>query len=85
MNPITRRANNLLESLKTPDNKGKSEVLDVRIYRYPETGEYIIGALDKDGKPSPAPKNAACADSLRAIAQLAEVFHQWDKLAPHRR
>jgi len=79
MNPVTRRANNLLASLKA--SKGKSEVLDVRIYRYPETGEYIIGALDEEGKPSSAPQNAGCADSLRATGQMAEVFHQWDKLA----
>jgi hypothetical protein len=81
MNVMTRRANNLLKS-KTV-SKGNSELLVLRIYRYPETGEYIIGAEDANGKTTRGPENAGCADSLRATGQMGELFHQWDKLAAH--
>jgi hypothetical protein len=72
MNILTKRAHDILKTVHASKGE-KSEKLVLVIYRYP--GEkYMVNSL-------PSASRIHCDGSLRAVAQLSEVFHEWDKLA----
>jgi hypothetical protein len=77
MNILTKRARTILKAVHA--SSGDSERLHLRIYRSGD-GYWIqprdegFGAVDDTDR-------THCDGSLRAVAQLSEVFHEWDKLA----
>jgi hypothetical protein len=78
MNILTKRARTILKSVHASD--GDSERLHLRIYRGGD-GSYWIQPRDKNFEAVNDTDRTHCDGSLRAVAQLSEVFHEWDKLA----
>jgi hypothetical protein len=78
MNILTKRARTILKAVHA--SGGDSERLHLRIYRSGD-GSYWIQPRDEGFGAVDDTDRTHCDGSLRAVAQLSEVFHEWDKLS----
>jgi hypothetical protein len=78
MNILTKRARTILKAVHA--SGGESNKLNLAIYRRSDDTYWIV-PRDSDFKTAVDTDRTHCDGSLRAVAQLSEVFHEWDKLA----